>query len=52
MTQCEERNVEIKQSITFGIADREELYISSIDSKVNSNEWIIAKSGKLTVSYS
>ena len=51
MTQCGERKVENEQSITFGVADREELYISSIDhSSFNSDEWIIAKSGKLTVS--
>ena len=47
--QCEKRKAKLQHSITFDIADGEELYISSSDTNVNDHEWIIEKIGKLKV---
>lgn len=42
------RNAKLQRSDTFFIDDGDHLYISSID---ETQEWILNKSGKLSVSY-
>ena len=50
INQCKQRNTELQRSVLFDIVDGEELYISSIKTSVNGNEWKLCKSGKLNVS--
>ena len=50
INQCKQKTKDLQCSVLFDIVDGEELYISSIETNVNGNEWKLCKSGKLNVS--
>ena len=50
MEQCERRNTKLQHSEAFVIADKEKLYISSIDMLKLNHGWVVDQRGKLTVS--